>query len=53
MKFVNFLKSVVAPSANEELAKFDAHLLADFGVSTAYARSNCIRMPADLGVRLV
>jgi hypothetical protein len=53
MSFVNFIKSVVAPSANEQLAKMDAHLLADIGVSTAYARANCVRMPADLGVRLV
>lgn len=53
MKFVNFIKSLAAPTANEQLAKLDAHLLADIGVSAAYARTNTIRVPADLGVRLV
>ena len=53
MKIVNFLKNVAAPPANEQLAKLDAHLLADIGVSTANARTNCIRMPAEMGVRLV
>ncbi len=53
MKFVRFLKNAVTPSANDQLAKLDAHLLADIGVSTAYARANCVRTPADLGVRLV
>ena len=32
MKIVNFFKTLVAPSANEQLAKLDAHLLADIGV---------------------
>ena len=53
MNFVSLLKAAVAPSANEQLAKLDDHLLADIGVSTAYARANCIRTPADLCVRLV
>jgi len=53
MKIVNFIKNFVSPSANEQLAKLDAHLLADIGVSTEYARTSHIRIPADLGIRLV
>jgi hypothetical protein len=53
MKLVKFIKSLTAPSANKELAKLDAHLLDDIGVSVAYARTNIMRLPADLGVRLV
>ncbi len=53
MKFVKLLKTIVAPSANEQLARLDAHLLADFGVITTYTRSDSIRVPADLGVRPV
>jgi hypothetical protein len=53
MTLVNFVKSLVAPSASEQLGKLDAHLLNDIGVSAAYARTNIIRLPADLGVRLV
>ena len=53
MALVKFIKNIVSPSANEELAKLDAPLLADIGFSTAYARTNCVRMPADLGIRLV
>ena len=53
MKFVNLLKSFVAPSANEALAKLDAHLLADIGATTVFGRTTEIRVPADLGVRLV
>ena len=52
MKFVNFFKNLVAPSANEQLAKLDVNLLADFGVITTYGRTDSIRVPADLGVRL-
>ncbi len=53
MKFVKLLKTIVAPSANGQLAKLDAHLLADFGVITTYTRTDSIRVPGDLGVRLV
>ena len=53
MKFVKLLKTFVAPSANEQLARLDAHLLADFGVITTYGRTDTIRVPADLGVRPV
>ncbi len=53
MKFVKLLKTIVAPSANEQLARLDAHLLADFGFITTYTRSDSIRVPADLGVRPV
>lgn len=53
MKVVNFFKTLVTPTASEQLAKLDAHLLADIGVSTAYARSSVVRMPSDLGIRLV
>ena len=53
MKFVKFFKSLVGPSANEKLARLDAHLLADFGAMTTYTRADTIRVPGDLGVRLV
>jgi len=53
MKFVKFVKSLVSPSANEELAKLDVHLLADIGVNTAFAHTKSVYAPADLGVRLV
>ncbi len=53
MKFVTLFKNIVAPSAASELAKLDAHLLADMGFNTANARSNTIRIPAEAGVRLV
>ena len=51
MKFVDFLKNFVAPSATEKLAKLDAHLLADLGFIKTYGRTDSIRVPADLGVR--
>ena len=53
MKFVKLLKTLVAPSANEQLAKLDAHLLADLGFIKTYTRTDSIRVPADLGVRPV
>ena len=52
MKFVKLLKTFVAPSANEQLARLDAHLLADIGVITTYGRTDSVQVPADLGVRL-
>lgn len=53
MKIVNFIKNIVSPSADEQLAKLDAHLLADIGINTAFGRTTDIRIPADLGIRLV
>jgi hypothetical protein len=53
MKFVKLFKTLFAPSANEKLARLDAHLLADIGAVTTYTRTDIIRVPADLGVRLV
>ena len=53
MKFVKLLKAFIAPSANERLARLDAHLLADLGFITTYTRTDSIRVPADLGVRPV
>ena len=53
MKFVNLIKTLVAPSANDQLARLDAHLLADFGVITTYGRADTVHVPSDLGVRLV
>jgi len=53
MKFVNLIKNLVSPSANDQLAKLDAHLLADIGVNTAFARTKSTYAPSDLGVRLV
>ena len=51
MKFVKLFKTFFAPSANEELARLDAHLLADIGAITTFNRTDSIRIPADLGVR--
>lgn len=53
MKFIHLVKSLVTPSVNEELAKLDAHLLADIGYNTQNARTRAIRIPAEAGVRLV
>jgi hypothetical protein len=53
MKFVKLLKAFVAPSANEQLARLDAHLLADLGFIKTFTRTDSIRVPADLGVRPV
>ncbi len=53
MKLVKLFKAFVAPSANEKLARFDAHLLADIGAITTYTRADSVRVPADLGIRLV
>ncbi len=53
MKFENLLKAFATLSANNELAKLDAHLLADIGFNTANARTNTIRIPAESGIRLV
>ncbi len=53
MKFEKFLKAFVIPSTNVELAKLDAHLLADIGFNTANARTNTIRVPLESGIRLV
>ena len=53
MKLVKLLKTLVAPSANEKLARLDAHLLADIGAVTTFNRTDSIRIPSDLGVRLV
>lgn len=53
MKFVKLLKAFVAPSANEQLARLDPYLLADFGFITTYTRADSVRVPADLGVRPV
>ena len=53
MKFVKLLKAFVAPSANEQLPRLDAHLLADLGFIKTFARTDSIRVPADLGVRPV
>ena len=50
---MKFLKTFVAPSANEQLAKLDTHLLADLGFIKTYTRTDSIRVPADLGVRPV
>lgn len=52
MKFVKLIKAFVAPSANDQLARLDAHLLSDFGVITTYGRTDSVSVPADLGVRL-
>ena len=51
MKFVNLYKSFFAPSANEELARLDAHLLADIGAMSFYTRTDIVRVSADLGIR--
>ena len=53
MKFAKLLKAFVAPSANEQLARLDAHLLADLGFIKTFTRTDSIRVPADLGVRPV
>jgi len=53
MKFVQMLKDLVAPSAAEKLARLDAHLLADIGATRTYNRFDTIRVPADLGFRLI
>lgn len=53
MKFVKLVKTLFAPSSNEKLARLDAHLLADIGAMKTYTRDDIIRVPADLGVRLV
>jgi len=53
MKFVKLLKAFVAPSANEQLARLDAHLLAALGFIKTFTRTDSIRVPADLGVRPV
>ena len=53
MKFVKLLKAFVAPSTNEQLARLDAHLLADLGFIKTFTRTDSIRVPADLGVRPV
>jgi hypothetical protein len=53
MKFVKLLKAFVAPSANEQLARLDARLLADLGFIKTFTRTDSIRVPADLGVRPV
>ena len=52
MKLVKLFKTFVAPSATDQLAKLDAHLLADFGVITTYGRTDSVQVPSDLGVRL-
>jgi len=52
MNLRKLLKAIVAPSTANELAKLDAHMLADIGFNTANARTNTIRIPADSGVRL-
>ncbi len=53
MKFVKLFKNLVSPSANERLARLDAHLLADIGVNTAFAGTRSAYAPSDLGIRLV
>ncbi len=53
MKLVKLFRSLVSPSANDQLAKLDAHLLADIGVNTAFANTRSAYAPSDLGVRLV
>lgn len=53
MKLVQMLMNLVAPSANEKLARLDAHLLADIGAVTTFNRFDTIRVPSDLGLRLV
>ena len=53
MKFVKLLRKFVAPSANEALARLDAHLLADLGMTTTYTRADATRIPSDLGLRLI
>ncbi len=53
MKIVTLFKNFVTPSTAHQLAKLDAHLLADMGFNTANARTNTIRIPAESGVRLV
>ncbi len=53
MKFVKLIKNFVTPSANEALAKLDAHLLADIGVATTYGNTSGTRTPSDLGIRLI
>ncbi len=53
MKLKKLLKAFVAPTATNELAKLDAHLLADIGFNTANARTNTIRIPNEAGVRIV
>ncbi|MBT3556685.1 MAG: hypothetical protein HN644_09390 [Rhodospirillales bacterium] len=52
MKLITALKNFVAPSAAADLAKFDAHLLADMGFNTTNARTAVIRTPLEAGVRL-
>lgn len=53
MKIVNLFKNLVSRTANEELAKYDAHLLADIGVKTTFHRTTSMNIPADLGLRLI
>ena len=53
MKILKLLKTYVAPTANEQLAKLDTHLLTDLGFIKTYTRTDSIRVPADLGVRPV
>ncbi len=46
MKIVDVFKNLVAPSANEQMAKLGAHLLADIGVNASSDRSNFNRIEA-------
>lgn len=53
MKFTKFFSAIVKASVNADLAKLDAHQLADIGFNTANARTTVIRTPVEAGVRLV
>ncbi len=53
MKLINMIKSFAAPNLEEQLARLDAHLLADIGFNTSESRTTVIRIPAEMGVRLV
>jgi len=53
VKIKNLIKAIVTPSINDELAKLDAHLLADIGLNSANARTTTIRIPTEAGIRIV
>ncbi len=51
MKFAEIFSALVKSNGSQELAKLDAHQLADIGFNTSNARTNIIRTPAEAGVR--
>ncbi len=52
MKLAKLIKAVVSPLKGDDLAKLDAHLLEDIGMSPMRGRTTTIRIPAEHGVRL-